>query len=171
MRITIIKEDNFVSIDGVLKEMNLSFLPDDFHALQFNGNKGFVESSDIDKCTNLSAIADWSSWTEFDSKLKVAKDKINPVDIAKVEPEPEPETNFSDEEVMSIFRENRNFLLQESDIYVLRKIELGQQVNQELIEYRQALRDLPQKVESGSIQKPIFQDNDIVFNNWPVKPF
>ena len=46
MQITIIKEDNFVSIDGVQKEMDCSFLPDDFHALQFDGSKGSVESSD-----------------------------------------------------------------------------------------------------------------------------
>lgn len=181
MQVTIIKEDNFVLIDGVQKEMDLSFLPDDFHALQFDGSEGSVESNDIDKCVSLKNVTDWSLWSDFEAKAKAAKKAITADDLAEepvqdvMEDEVvEEEEEFSpptEEEVMLIWRELRNNLLAESDIPVLRKLERGETVEQALIDYRQALRDLPQKVESGSIPKPIYKDNEVIFNNWPTKPF
>lgn len=182
MQVTIVKADNFVSVDGVQKEMDLSFLPEDFHALQFDGSKGVLESSDIDKCEEFDSITKWSNWAEFDSKAKAAKNAPTAADFdedipeedmavsSDPEPEPEPEPP-TDEEVMLIWRELRNNLLAESDIYVLKKLELGQAVGQPVLDYRQALRDLPEKVEAGSIPKPVFKDYEIIFNNWPVAPF
>ena len=44
MRVTIIKLDGFVSIDGEgYSGIDLSYLPDDFHALQWYGDVGEVE--------------------------------------------------------------------------------------------------------------------------------
>ena len=170
MQITIVKSDNFVSVDGVQKEMDLSFLPTDFHALQFNGSGGFVESNNIDKSKTFDAITKWENWAEFDAKLKTASNKPNPVEIVEAEEEVEEEPP-TEEEVLLIWRELRNFLLQESDVFILRAFEEGKTPDTKVVEYRQKLRDLPSLVESGKVAKPIFQDNDIVFNNWPVKPF
>lgn len=43
MRLTIIKNDNTVYINGVAKYVDCSDLPEDFHALQWDGNNGLVE--------------------------------------------------------------------------------------------------------------------------------
>lgn len=43
MHLTIIKEDNMVYIDRVAKKIDCSELPEDFHALQWDGEKGWVE--------------------------------------------------------------------------------------------------------------------------------
>lgn len=56
-------------------------------------------------------------------------------------------------------RSYRNFLLQEADAKVLRFLEVGTPVPQAWIDYRQALRDVPQ---TQDITK-----REIV---WPTKP-
>ena len=44
MHITIIKDDQAVYQDGVMVDgINLSDLPDDFHALQWDGKEGHIE--------------------------------------------------------------------------------------------------------------------------------
>lgn len=43
MRLTIIKNDNAVYIDGIMKEVDCSDLPEDFHVLQWNGESGLIE--------------------------------------------------------------------------------------------------------------------------------
>ena len=44
MHIAIIKDDQAVYQDGVMVDgINLSDLPDDFHALQWNGKVGHIE--------------------------------------------------------------------------------------------------------------------------------
>jgi len=56
-------------------------------------------------------------------------------------------------------RSYRNFLLQEADAKVLRFLEVGTPVPQSWLDYRQALRDIPQ---TQDITK-----REIV---WPTKP-
>ena len=46
MRVTIIKEDNKVYIDRLAKDIDCSELPEDFHALQWDGEKGKIEFVD-----------------------------------------------------------------------------------------------------------------------------
>lgn len=43
MRVTIIKDDNAVSIDGVRYSVDCSTLPRDFHVLQWDGSRGEIE--------------------------------------------------------------------------------------------------------------------------------
>lgn len=43
MRVTIIKNDNAVVIDGVCHTVDCSALPADFHALQWSGSTGEIE--------------------------------------------------------------------------------------------------------------------------------
>ena len=57
-----------------------------------------------------------------------------------------------------IVREKRAILLKDSDIVLLKFYETGQAVPQEWVEYRQALRDIPQ---SNTNPKNI---------KWPIKP-
>jgi hypothetical protein len=46
MRLTIIKQDNAVYIDGVVREIDCSSLDASFHALQWNGTTGEIEVCD-----------------------------------------------------------------------------------------------------------------------------
>jgi len=46
MQLTIIKNDNAVYIDGVVREIDCSLLDASFHALQWNGASGEVEVCD-----------------------------------------------------------------------------------------------------------------------------
>lgn len=43
MRVTIIKDDNTVTVNGEAHTVDLSALPADFHALQWDGARGEVE--------------------------------------------------------------------------------------------------------------------------------
>jgi len=185
MQITIVKDDNFVSIDGVQKEMDLSYLPDDFHALQFDGSKGSVESTDIDKCEKFDAITNWSGWTEFESKARAAKNAPTAADFDEnipeedmslsADPEPEPEQPIEPptfEQIMGFIREVRYGLLEKSDIEIIKVLEMGQTVSSALKTYRQELRDVPNKIENGQLPKPVWnvEEQDVEFNSWPVKP-
>ena len=46
MKLTIIKEDNQVGIDGLFFEIDLSSLPDNIRAVQWNGQTGHEELID-----------------------------------------------------------------------------------------------------------------------------
>ena len=46
MRLTIIKEDNMVYVDRVAKHVDCSDLPEDLHALQWDGESGWIEFVD-----------------------------------------------------------------------------------------------------------------------------
>lgn len=54
--------------------------------------------------------------------------------------------------------DRRKELLMETDWYILRKLETGVEVPQEILDYRQALRDISQQQH---------YPNDVV---WPTKP-
>lgn len=43
MRVTIVKDDNIVIVDGVARVVDCSALPENFHALQWDGSRGEVE--------------------------------------------------------------------------------------------------------------------------------
>jgi hypothetical protein len=43
MLLTIIKEDNRVYVDRVSRQVDCSDLPEDFHALQWDGSSGWIE--------------------------------------------------------------------------------------------------------------------------------
>ena len=185
MQVTIVKADNFVSIDGVQKEMDLSFLPDDFHALQFDGSKGSVESTNIDKCEKFDAITNWSGWNEFDARAKVAKNAPTAADFdenipeedmslsSEPEPEPEPEPMvLNDAEMLNIIRSERGSRLLVSDIEIIKLVEAGQGIPDDIKRYRQELRDVPNKIQNGQLPKPVWnaEEQVVEFNSWPVAP-
>lgn len=67
MHITIIKDDQAVYQDGVVVDgINLSDLPDDFHALQWNGKVGHIEWKTI-----TTPNQEVSTESEIDSALGV----------------------------------------------------------------------------------------------------
>lgn len=54
MRVTIIKSDNAVIVDGERHTVDCSGLPADFHALQWDGTQGEVEYQ-VTRCEHCSA--------------------------------------------------------------------------------------------------------------------
>ena len=70
-------------------------------------------------------------------------------------------------EPMRLLRLERNQILQQSDWEVQRNIERNI-TDSNLIDYRNALRDLPQGIENGNIPAPTLDENGImVFEHWP----
>lgn len=58
MRVTIIRDDGIVGVDGVFRPVDLSSLPADIRAVQWNGASGHVEYSEAAN-TLLETIADF----------------------------------------------------------------------------------------------------------------
>jgi hypothetical protein len=63
MRFTIIKNDNMVYINGIGKEIDCSELPEDFHALQWLGETGWIEFKDNYKVAE--PIEDISNYQKY----------------------------------------------------------------------------------------------------------
>lgn len=80
MRVVIIKDDSAVNVDGVLQTVDLSDLPADFHALQWDGTSGEVEYR-VTRCEHCSArskkgnvlISDLSPYQKYVDAWGVAK--------------------------------------------------------------------------------------------------
>lgn len=61
MRLTIIRDDNVVIVDGRALSVDLSGLPDNLHAVQWDGLAGHVEYNDGTANEKLEDIASWQS--------------------------------------------------------------------------------------------------------------
>lgn len=73
-RITIIKDDSFVGIDGEFYKVDCSDLPANFHALQWYGNEGEVEWKGNPKPQNT-FITSLQSYQKYIDRWNQAKDK------------------------------------------------------------------------------------------------
>ena len=63
MKVSIIKEDGTVVKDGVAyTDLDLSALPDNFHALQWNTSSGDLETKDVNNIPSNTAISDLSPY-------------------------------------------------------------------------------------------------------------
>lgn len=66
-------------------------------------------------------------------------------------------------EALNVIRAERNRRLAETDYLVIKAYETNSELSEEVIKYRQALRDLPEKLT----EEEILSGNI----NWPEKPF
>jgi hypothetical protein len=108
--------------------------------------------------------AQWSRIGIKNSKKNIA-DQINWLDLKNQEKPTEQEILNAIEEVkkqkpLKELRHTRNILLQRSDWIVARSTEKGEPVPQEWKDYRQALRDLPEKL-------PRDEQNNIIYPKIP----
>jgi len=72
-------------------------------------------------------------------------------------------------EPLRLLRLERDRLLQQTDWEVQRNTEMGID-NTDLINYRIALRNIPQEIELGNIDAPtIDESGNLVFNSWPER--
>lgn len=84
MRVTIVKEDNAVIVDGDRRTVDCSSLPADFHALQWDTPFGEVEYAAVrcDHCGHRSKkpnerISDLSPYQKYVDAWHVAKGNAN----------------------------------------------------------------------------------------------
>lgn len=108
--------------------------------------------------------AQWSIISTKNSSKNIA-DQIDWVDLRNREKPTEQEILNAIEEVkkqkpLKELRHTRNILLQRSDWIVARSIEKDEPVPQEWKDYRQALRDLPEKL-------PRDEQNNIIYPKIP----
>ena len=72
-------------------------------------------------------------------------------------------------EPLRLLRIERDNLLTQTDWEVQRNTEMGID-NTDLINYRIALRNIPQEIELGNIDAPtIDESGNLVFNSWPER--
>ena len=72
-------------------------------------------------------------------------------------------------EPLRLLRIERDRLLQQTDWEIQRNTERNID-STELITYRNALRDLPQEIESENISAPTLDDQgNLIFDNWPER--
>jgi hypothetical protein len=77
-RLTIIKADNMVGIDGVFYNIDCSALPANFHALQWDRNSGEIEWAGLPKLPNtkINSIDKYQKyiyeWNVKDEEARVA---------------------------------------------------------------------------------------------------
>ena len=146
MRITIIREDGYVSIDGVgYHNIDMSSVSEEIHAVQWYDTEGDIEFITIKgkhKKPNqtIESISDFqqiiSLWQEADSnsKAEAAKSQIN----TALKNKAEAKVNLMD-----------------TDYAMLPDVSISNK--QEFITYRDWMRNFMQDPQAGDI-------------NWPVKP-
>lgn len=73
---------------------------------------------------------------------------------------------------MLLLRHIRNEKLRDTDIYMtISDWPISEDKKLELTEYRQELRNLPQKIVNGEIPEPgIDEYNNLIFDHWPLEP-
>lgn len=73
--LTIIKDDGFVSVDGVgIDSIDCSSLAANVHAVQFDGTNGEVEYNDGTANLAITAISDYSAITDLWTSAKATND-------------------------------------------------------------------------------------------------
>ena len=65
MRVTIIKDDGVVGVDGVFRAIDLSELDPTIHAVQWNGSIGYIEFNDGKPPISFGSIANYQSFIDL----------------------------------------------------------------------------------------------------------
>jgi hypothetical protein len=64
MATTIIKDDKWVSVDGVIATLDTMDLPANVHAIQWDGSSGWIEYNDGTANETISSMADYKTITD-----------------------------------------------------------------------------------------------------------
>lgn len=92
MRLTIIKDDNKVLVDGVARTVDCSSLPPDFHALQWDGAEGEVEYR-MTRCDHCGArskkgnvlVSELSPYQTYIDAWHVEDERVKAAETAEAE--------------------------------------------------------------------------------------
>lgn len=132
MRLTIIRDDNFVAVDGVTtNDADVSWLPEDVHALQWYEDHGYIEYKTRGRLNE--EITDLGIFSQAITSFNDAKERENQKRLER-------EASF---DYWKLFKARRTNLLEVCDWITLPDAPLTEAEKQEWIQYRQKLRDLP----------------------------
>lgn len=84
MKVTIIKNDSVVLVDGRAIKVDLSDFPANVHAVQFDGANGHVEYNDGKANTTLKNLETFQTWVDRWTALRDAEDAPPPPDPPEV---------------------------------------------------------------------------------------
>jgi hypothetical protein len=155
MRLTIIPGDKAIGIGGefLLKiQEDLSWIPSNIHAVQWNGESGHIEYKDE---TPNELINDLGIYEQAIDTYNNEKQRIEDQKIAK-----EAERDYWEE-----LRSLRDQKLTECDWTQIPDAPLTQEQKTTWATYRQQLRDLPK-----NITDPKVLVNDSSDSGWPIEP-
>lgn len=83
--------------------------------------------------------------------------------------------DIKEEQILHFIRKERQIRLDEADKFVIKDLTTTGSVSQELKDYMQELRDMPDKWLNGEITASVNQSDSLnihlVCNDWPQKPF
>jgi len=159
MRLTIIPGDKAIGIGGefLLKiQEDLSWIPSNIHAVQWNGESGHIEYKDEtpNELINDLGIYEQAIDTYNNEKQRIEDQKINDAKEA------EAARDYWEE-----LRILRNQRLTESDWTQVADAPLTEEHKDAWKNYRQALRDLPK-----NITDPKVLVNNSSDSGWPIEP-
>lgn len=163
MRITIIPSDKAIGIDGHfylnMKE-DLSWIPSDVHAVQWYDTWGEIEYIDADFNVRNEKIEELGIYEQAIQCYADAGKREEDEERQRLE-EVENSTDY-----WKILRDIRDYLLLQSDwTQSVTDSPLTEEQINAWKEYRQQLRELPDKIEDP---KPLVLDQN--HPSWPVKP-
>lgn len=159
MRLTIIPEDRFISIDGrglLNIEQDFSWIPSDVHAVQWYDTWGEIEYKDSKPNLKIENIGIFQQAVEnFNNEIdRIVEKEI--ADAAAIE---------AARDYWEELRVLRNQRLSDCDWTQVNDVQLSEDKKGEWILYRQQLRDLPNNITNP---KPLVLD--MSHSDWPVKP-
>jgi hypothetical protein len=155
MRMTIVKQDKFISIDGnglLDIQQDFSWIPDDVTAVQWYNNKGEVEYIDNRPNLEITELGIYEKAIEMyqSEKKRLEEELINLENLT---------------DYWELLRDERNNKLVLSDWTQLPDVNLTEEEKELWRIYRQELRDLLKNIEDP---KPLVLDLD--HKDWPIPP-
>ena len=144
--VTVIPADNTISVNG--EGLNFDFIaPENMHALQWHDGTGHIEYTDGQANRPLTAADYDVEVAPFTALWQAEYDRL----------EEERNRPLTPEEKASVIRQQRDYLLSETDYLMMPDYPMSELARENLKVYRQALRDVP--------EQPDFP-NSVV---WPIK--
>jgi predicted metal-dependent hydrolase len=159
MRVTIIPEDKFISIDGkglLNIQHDFSWIPQNVHAVQWYDTWGEVEYNDGTPNERLEELG------IFEQAVEDYNNEIVRIENQRIADEEAAEAARDYWEELRVLRNQR---LSESDWTQVADAPLTEEQKDAWKSYRQALRDLPENITDP---KPLVIDKN--HPSWTVKP-
>jgi len=142
MRITVIKDDKRILVDGKTVDCPDISYPDDLHAIQWYGTYGEKELKNPIRNEKITDFGEVKPYYDEWVRVKEKKDAEREEELKAYK------------ESWDYIRDERAPLLFEADVAINRKEDLGKN-SKAWREYRQALRDIPQNfVKPAKVQWP-----------------
>jgi len=166
-KLTIIPSDKYIGVGltgyvGLGSDSDWNWIANNVHAVQWNGTTGHVEYNDGTPEVGLTTITDYKrayrKWQDETDRLtteqiRIESEKQESIDWAKT------------------LRKWRNIYIEDSDWIVAKSLEAGVPVPDDWKTYRQSLRDIPDGLDSDTIEAMAKgAQTGVGHTGWPTAP-